>query len=106
MSIRLRLTLLYSAILALTLIAFSAVLYVTLAQEMRTLVRERLEDEAKVLTTEPEFRLNLIVFPGSKFTPRGAFVQTLSLDGATVHSRTPNLGDLQLPLSSDSLRAV
>ena len=105
MSIRLRLTLLYSAILALTLIAFSTVLYFTLAQEMRTLVKQRLEDEAKVLTAEPQFRIDRIVFPGSKFTPRGAFVQTVSLDGA-VQSRTPNLGDLQLPLSPDSLRTV
>ncbi len=48
-SIRLRLTLLYSAILALTLIAFSTVLYVTQAQYTLNIVKRDLDSNARQL---------------------------------------------------------
>ncbi|MGC9522805.1 MAG: sensor histidine kinase [Anaerolineae bacterium] len=49
MSIRLRLTLLYSSILALTLIVFSALLYVTQAQYSLSIIRQDLRENANEL---------------------------------------------------------
>ena len=105
MSLRLRLTLLYSAILALTLIAFSAALYFTLSQAMRSALEDRLEAEARTLLAGKEFQFPFTyALPASRFTPRDTFVQILRLD-RTVTSRTDNF-DFPLPLSDDGLRAV
>jgi two-component system OmpR family sensor kinase len=105
MSLRLRLTLLYSAILALTLAAFSGVLYVTLAQVTFRAVEDALVEEATRLINAKQFRLDEIVLPASKFAAPETYVQTRSLDG-TLTDRTANLGGVVLPLSNEVLRAV
>jgi signal transduction histidine kinase len=105
MSLRLRLTLLYSAILALTLAAFSVVLYVTLAQVTFRAVEDALVEEATRLINAKQFRLDEIVLPASKFAAPETYVQTRSLDG-TLTDRTANLGGVVLPLSNEVLRAV
>ena len=57
MSIRLRLTLLYSAILALTLIAFSITLYLTQARTTLNASKKELAERAKQWTPpEPRFK--------------------------------------------------
>ena len=104
MSIRLRLTLLYIGILALTLIGFSAILYViqsqaTLETTKTTLARQAQEMANAVRRFPPR--------PDSTLptTLPGRWTQTRSLDG-TVLRRTADLGDTILPFSDAGLRAV
>ncbi|MCI0475084.1 MAG: HAMP domain-containing protein, partial [Anaerolineales bacterium] len=105
MSIRLRLTLLYIAILAITLITFSVALYVIQSQAM-------LETTKTTLTRQAQEYANL----ARRFPPRpdqpplpatmpGRWTQIRSLDG-TVIRRTADLGETTLPLSEAGLRAL
>lgn len=107
MSIRLRLTLLYSTILAVTLIGLSAALYLTVARTTVTALSERLADQARTLLAAREFRFDRIILPASRFTPSETVVQTRRLDG-TLDQRTPNLADasIELPLSAAGLQAI
>lgn len=105
MSIRLRLTLLYSAILALTLIGFSAVLYVTLARGTLRVLDERLTDEAGRLIAAKEFRLDSILLPIRQFAAPATFIQTRNIDGDTTY-RTENLNNFDLPLSDEAMAGV
>jgi signal transduction histidine kinase len=104
MSIRLRLTLLYIAILALTLIVFSVILY---AVQTRAV----LEASQATLARQIEGFVNL-----ERRAPRrlegaapiilpGRWMQTRNVNGAVI-GRTPDLGDTILPLSDAGLRAV
>ena len=106
MSIRLRLTLLYSAILVLTLITFGTVLSITVERATLGALTGRLKDEAHSLIAAQEFALDRIILPASKITPQ-AFVQTHDLDGSIV-TQTPNLrdADVRLPLDDAELRQV
>ena len=103
MSIRLRLTLLYTAILALTLIVFSVVLYVTLAQTTVGVVKDTLADEAKRLLSERSVdfvrRGLVITIPSSNRAIQNTFVQTRRPDG-NIEFRSPNImdADIELPL--------
>ncbi|MGH2520923.1 MAG: ATP-binding protein [Anaerolineales bacterium] len=98
MSIRLRLTLLYSAILALTLVAFSAALYFTVSRVTLTAIEETLADEAQRLIASGNFQLNHIGYKASRFADPQTYIQTVHADGQ-VAARTANLGDFVLPLS-------
>jgi two-component system OmpR family sensor kinase len=119
MSIRLRLTLLYSVILALTLIAFSTSLYVTQSRATYDGIKANLMRQAEGIGSPRRF-------PGPPDQPPvegappggsppdmnlpegalpGRWTQTRSLDGAVL-SRTFDLGDLTLPLSPKGLSAV
>ncbi len=105
MSIRLRLTLLYTAILALTLIAFSVILYLTLAQTTLGVVKDTLADEAKRLLSERSVdfvrRGLVITVPSSNRAIQNTFVQTRRLDG-NIEFRSPNSveADIELPLQA------
>ncbi len=99
MSIRLRLTLLYTAILALTLVVFSVALYFTLAQvtlnELKFALkneRERLTVNEFFLVTETKYRVQ-------------TYAQLLEFDGDVIQ-KTNNLGDKTLPLSREGLTTV
>lgn len=110
MSIRLRLTVLYSIILALTLIAFSILLYVILSGQTLTLMAGTLADEAKrlldrkVIDTQifvydnQGYRVGRIVLPASTFAAPQTYVQTISATGQ-VTSRSVNLVDKEVFLS-------
>ncbi|HEY0737389.1 MAG TPA: hypothetical protein VGD69_20900, partial [Herpetosiphonaceae bacterium] len=90
MSIRLRLTVLYSIILGLTLIAFSMLLYLILSQMTLNVMVGTLEDEAKrlldrkVIDTQifvynhQGYRVGRIVLPASTFAAPQTYVQTVS----------------------------
>jgi two-component system OmpR family sensor kinase len=110
MSIRLRLTLLYSAIVALTLVLFSSLLYVTLDRVMLSNVEQTLHDETQRLLINARERSGLlglvIEFPASKVTAPTTYVQLREVNGANLQ-RSPSLErvDFELPLS-DSARAV
>lgn len=105
MSIRLRLTLLYSAILAITLISFSTLLYVTQSQQTFDTIKGSLTRQAQ------EFIVRERRFPrhseesGSTATLPGRWLQTRSSDG-TIIGRTFDLSDTALPLSPAGLDAV
>ncbi|MGE5262257.1 MAG: sensor histidine kinase [Acidobacteriota bacterium] len=111
MSIRLRLTLLYSGILALTLIAFSTLLYVTQSRLTYDNIKTNLERQVAGFANPRRF-------PGSFGEPppggspaggtgnlQGRWTQIRKLDG-TVSARTPDLADTTLPLSEAGLRSV
>ena len=123
MSIRLRLTLLYSAILALTLVAFSVAVYSiqsqsTLNEQKRELAgmarrtAERLQfpdrwpgeprpDEPPL----PPFPLDHGEVPTRTFGLRSIYVQHLDLDGEVIF-RSENLEEITLPLSDRGMNAV
>jgi two-component system, OmpR family, sensor kinase len=114
MSIRLRLTLLYSAILALTLLAFSASLYAAQSRLTYDGIKADLMRQAAPLAGGPR------PFPSPRDAPPmesqpgssqpggplpGRWTQIRTVDGrVTASSR--DLGDTTLPLSSQGLDAV
>lgn len=119
-SIRLRLTLLYTAILALTVIAFSAVLYATQARSAYEGIRANLVRQATFFPNagKPEpHSLELrpetgSAPPAAPTEPRlpdgtlpGRWTQTRDLAGA-VTGQTLDLSGTTLPLSDKGLAAV
>jgi signal transduction histidine kinase len=104
MSIRLRLTLLYTAILAVTLLGLSVALYVTVSQVTLGAIEDALADDAQRLATSRNFDLAHIDYQAKKFAAPETYIQTLRLDGSVV-DRTPNLGEYVLSISERGLRA-
>ncbi len=105
MSIRLRLTLLFSAILALTLIISSVILYISISRLTFNVREDALADQAEVITSSSEFALDRVLFPTGNITTPRTFVQTLNERGQVVYS-SENLGDFSLPLSTQGYNAV
>lgn len=124
MSIRLRLSLLYSAILALTLTAFGVVLYTTQAQNTYRALQQDLSQSAEVLARSlvrvqpphnPPDLWQAIAppVPMESFTGDATFrdlrereiVRVLSLDGGLIVSPFGDQADA-LPLSADGLAAL
>ena len=119
MSIRLRLTLLYTVILALTLIVFSTILYVSQSQATYSSIKANLMRQAEGASGPRRFPGPPPQLPGEGGPPGGSppdvnppegalpgrWTQTRSLDG-TVLSRTFDLSNVTLPLSSKGLSTV
>jgi two-component system OmpR family sensor kinase len=124
MSIRLRLTLFYTAILALTLIAFSSILYVSQTRATYASIKANLAGQVAgfVRATEhapgpPPGQAETAPAPGSpppdkpivmdlsSSTLPGRWTQTRSITG-TVMGQTPDLSGTTLPLSAQGLEAV
>ena len=105
MSIRLRLTLLFSTILALTLVASGAVLYWTVSRVTLDSSERTLAEEAQRIVFSRPFRLDHAGFdPPQRVAMPETYIQTLSPAGSIV-ARTSNLGDFKLPISSAALQA-
>ncbi|MCK6627304.1 MAG: HAMP domain-containing histidine kinase [Anaerolineae bacterium] len=107
MSIRLRLTLLYSLILALTLVAFSLIIYVTQAQASLNSSKKTLAVGAEYLIEGPLTHRPI----GKMFklpTPAklGTFLQIRTLDGDVLNQSPPLDESLVLPLSEEALQAA
>ncbi|MCX7839730.1 MAG: HAMP domain-containing histidine kinase [Anaerolineae bacterium] len=107
MSIRLRLTLLYTSIVALTIVTFSIVLYTfqsqaTLETTKASLLRQG-RDYANMARRMPPPRHE--VMPPMLANVPGRWTQVRSLDG-TVIRRSADLSDTTLPLSDAGWRAV
>jgi signal transduction histidine kinase len=106
MSIRLRLTLLYTAILALTLIGFSATIYFIQSQVTLDAIRAGLERNAQAqVGGDRRSPPRPDIVPPAYESVRGRWTQIRNPDG-TVASRTPDLGESTLPLSDAGLRTV
>jgi signal transduction histidine kinase len=104
-TIRLRLTLLYSGLLALTLVAFGLVLYVMVDRVMLGVVEGTLDDEAQRILDGSVPSRDGIVLPVSRFGAPETYVQTRGPNGAPIE-RTANLGQVVLPLSEAGQAAV
>ncbi len=119
-SIRLRLTLLYTAILAVTVIAFSSILYAAQARATYADIRENLVRQAsffpatgkpdpRTFEPRPEPGGTLPTAPLQPTLPAGAlpgrWTQTRDLDG-TVTGQTFDLSGVTLPLSDKGLAVV
>jgi signal transduction histidine kinase len=105
MSIRLRLTLVYTAILALTLIAFSATIYFIQSRVTLDAIQAGLVHNAQAFSAERRFPPRPPEGTAPTEVLRGRWTQIRNPDG-TVFSRTPDLADTTLPLSDAGLRAV
>lgn len=105
MSIRLRLTLLYSAIVALTLIAFSTVLYFAQSESTLATVKASIMQQADRFTSGPRRGPDHADDPAQSGSLPGRWTQLRGPDG-TVTARTTDLISTTLPLSTEGLRAV
>jgi signal transduction histidine kinase len=116
-SLRTRLTLWYGALLAVTLLAFSGLVYFTLQQSLSSSMDERLTLRADQLRREVGPSIgNLLqpedVAPGvqlqstlSEFVGTGVYVQLLNQKAAVI-ATPPNLVGEQLPVPSSSRQAI
>jgi two-component system OmpR family sensor kinase len=115
-SLRTRLTLWYGALLALTLLAFSLLLYFTLQQSQSSSMEQRLVLRADQIRREVGPSIgNLLqpedVAPGklestlSEFVEPGIYVQVLSSKGAVL-AAPPNLVGDELPVPRSSRDAI
>ena len=115
-SLRTRLTLWYGALLALTLLAFSAVLSFTLQQSLSRSVDERLTIRADQIRREVGANLGNLLQPEDvaprqlestleEFVAPGIYVQLLNRRGAVV-AAPPNLLGGELPVPATSRQAI
>lgn len=105
MSVRLRLTLLYSAILALTLIISAVVLYATFSRLSLAVYEDALIDETRLIINSAEFSVDEVVLPPGRFAAPETFVQTRTPSGDII-DRTRNLNEFLLPLSEEGLLTI
>jgi len=115
-SLRARLTLWYGGLLALTLLAFSALLYFTLQQSLARSVDERLTLRAEQINRVVGPRIaNLLqpedIAPGqldsalSEFVEPGIYIQLLNGRGGVI-ATPPNLAGGELPVPNSSRQAI
>jgi len=97
-SIRLRLTLLYCLILALTLVAFDLALYFKVSNDTMALVDDTLRSEELRVIESSWFKLGQIDYSTKKLAAAEIYVQTLDLD-SNILDRTDNLGDYAIPVT-------
>jgi len=101
-SIRLRLTLIYTSILALTLIFFSLSLYHFQSRMISREMEKRFMEAPPFIGKRFQSRMDL---PPNRRLPPGAFIQLRNLRGEVIQ-KSDNLGQTTLPLSSEGLKAV
>ncbi len=104
MSIRLRLTLLYSIILALTLIGLGVALYLTVSRVTLGAIGEALAETAQGVLRTREFQLDRFGYDPRRMADLDTYIQTRTTDG-TIVARTPNLGNFDLPISDAGLQS-
>jgi two-component system OmpR family sensor kinase len=105
MSIRLRLALLFSVILALTLVVSGGLLYVSVSQLTLGVLKDTLEDNHQSISSSRGFELDRLAMPKGKPSSPELLAQTRSVDGAIVDT-SDNLADVDLPLSDERLADV
>jgi signal transduction histidine kinase len=107
MSIRLRLTLLYGALVAMTVLASGALLYLAIDQTTINDIARAVTGEAAHLMLRPTHGPPRVALPPLDFAGQETYVQIATLRG-TVISETANLllYHQRLPLSSATLAAL
>lgn len=108
MSIRLRLTLLYTGILALTLLTFSVILYVTVESATRMVLADGLEADLNRLTDAKDFKITNVAYTPAAKGATTPYIETLDLSGKQL-SRTVNEnyeGIELIPLTGAELQQV
>lgn len=105
MSIRLRLTLLYSGILLLTLIVLGVILMVSISQINYRTLEDGLQADAERLVYTREFDLDRPRYDPRRIALPDTYLQTRTVDGQIV-SRSNNLGDFELPIDQARLTAA
>ncbi|MGE5138293.1 MAG: sensor histidine kinase [Rudaea sp.] len=105
MSIRLRLTVLFSSILALTLIAFSVLLFLFQSRVTFDSIRATLAAQARLISLREHRPSRESDNPAAGTVFPGRWTQLRGPDGG-ITSRSSDLGDATLPLSAAGLRAV
>ncbi len=113
MPLRLRLTLLVSALVGVTLLVFSLVVYFTLEAALTAEVDRALVDRAQVVLSQVEvgvtpFSIN-VELPDTAvdaIATGGTFVQVVDLAHGQVAAKSASLGREQLPVSREALAAV
>lgn len=116
LSLRTRLTLWYGALLALTLLAFSALLYFTLQQSLASSMDARLAVRADGIRREVGPSIGNLLQPEDvapdnlestlgEFTEPGIYVQLLNSKGAVV-AAPPNLVGGELPVPPSSRQSI
>lgn len=100
MSIRLRLTLLYSSLMALTLVGFSVLLYGLYAETALNTLRESSQQVAQDLATRPENVTNLA-------TNQNMYAQAVNVDGSVVdYTSNFNQAQIQSPLLTNAIEVA
>jgi two-component system, OmpR family, sensor kinase len=112
-SIRLRLSLAYSSVLATVLLLFGTVLYYVLTQNLMTGIDRQLEATASRVVSVTQVRISPLSFgrmlevPNLAFlTPPGLYIQVLDLSSGLIVDRSETLGDGVLPLEADARETV
>jgi signal transduction histidine kinase len=105
MSLRLRLTLLYSAILALMLAIGGVAVYQAVSRVSSATIVQALALEARQLGGAGHSRLAPLGKPSRPLGAPATFFQLRGLDGRLIE-RGPGLGVAELPLSDAGMRAV
>jgi len=107
MSLRLRLTILFTGILGLTLVIFSFLVYLimsrTLYAEVDNSISAMASSVVRSITVSP-FELDKVQIPNvDVFSSPGTYLQVVNAGGKMV-SRSANMGLQFLPMSEDTLR--
>lgn len=105
MSIRLRLTLLYSFLLAVTLSGFGVLLYITMEHSTRVFMQDTLRAEMDGMLRTSTAPVNTLLLPSPNVGVGESYWQACDSTGK-VMARTDNLGSHSLPLSPDGLQQV
>lgn len=101
MSIRLRLTLLYTFILMITLISFSVASYVTVARDGFNRLQGTLESKAIRITEDPQFRLDDVQPAAHLYAGPEFLVQSRDAAGEVVN-QTANFAGQNLPINPEN----
>lgn len=111
MSVKLRLTLLYTGVLGITLVIFGFIVYFTMNRNLSTEVDHSISTMASsvvksIKITRASFDLKQVILPDvDVFSSPGTYLQVLDGGGRLV-ARSGNLGLQFLPMSEDTLRVA
>jgi two-component system OmpR family sensor kinase len=113
MSIRLRLTLWYTTILAMVVVVFGAALYYLLTLTLLTGIDEQIEvtatrvAESARITLSPFLLEQVIELPDlDMFATPGVYIQVFAINSSQVVGRSGNLGEAALPIEEENVRMM
>lgn len=111
MSVKLRLTLLFTGVLGITLVIFGFIVYFTMYRNLSTEVDHSISTMAasvvkSIKISRTPFELKQVILPDvDVFSSPGTYLQVLDA-GGRLFARSGNLGMQFLPMSEDTLRVA